>query len=349
LVETQLTYYHKESCTKLAVMMHELGHNFGWHHANFENIEYRDVTGYMGANTYQRLSVSDMGPFVRRWWRAGIFLHSPESVKFVGYPRKAYDGHDQWNSGWFEDRKRVVDLKRNADVGTAAGPVLQRLVSFVDYGDESMKQNDMVLLRIGDMYLQYNRAKGYNSETVLPDTVTVTEGVGLSGRSYRLAALKQGESFVNTNYTKNGPALVIQVCTIFRQPIGTMDYADISIHLEDGVQQSACPPGTGKPVRDSLLRRMDNSRQRSDQDISITGILIIFCIALILFTAVTVIVRLCCCLPCCCLIGCMQRSEDGNNAADPIEVDPERGDINKSNNVSSKSDDVTEFEDIVID
>ena len=59
------------------------------------------------------------------------------------------------------------------------GPVEKRLVSFVHYSDSSdqMLDNDTVLIRIGSLYVQYNRAKSYNIDTDMPNTVTITHAI----------------------------------------------------------------------------------------------------------------------------------------------------------------------------
>jgi hypothetical protein len=112
-------------------------------------------------------------------------------------------------------------------------------VSFVDYGNSALRTDDVVLLRVGNLYIQYNRAKGYNIDTASPDTVTITHALGDNEVSTALAALKPLESFSSPNFGKTGTALVIQVCEVVKEAVGTLDYATVNIHFEN--QKSLCP------------------------------------------------------------------------------------------------------------
>ena len=119
-----------------------------------------------------------------------------------------------------------------------AGPVVSNLVSFVDYGDADMQTNDLVLMRAGNLYLHYNRAKGYNSDTpsAYRDRVVVTESAGDLEVSNFIAALSKGQSYFYPNFSGFN-SLVIEVCD---QMTGSYDYATVSIYVEDGIQQSNC-------------------------------------------------------------------------------------------------------------
>ena len=53
-------------------------------------------------------------------------------------------------------------------------PILIRLVAFVDY-DKKLGSDDVVIIKIDNYYIQYNRAKGINADTGLhADLVSVT-------------------------------------------------------------------------------------------------------------------------------------------------------------------------------
>jgi hypothetical protein len=45
---TQYSYYQKSRCTRLSVVMHEMGHSFGFRHSGTGASDYGDVSGYMG-------------------------------------------------------------------------------------------------------------------------------------------------------------------------------------------------------------------------------------------------------------------------------------------------------------
>jgi hypothetical protein len=197
------SYYQQSRCTKLSVVMHELGHSFGFRHSGANGNEYGDESGYLGY-----------------------------AENMFGMPRKAFNAHKHWLSGWFRQRAVSVDP---ALKGSAIGG---RLVSFVDYGDSHLTSHDVVLVKAGNLYIQYNRAKGYNVDTPEPyiDRVVITEATGDLEISWWKAALVTGDEYVYQNFSGNN-SLVIKVCD---QLTGLYDFALISLHMDDGMQSSAC-------------------------------------------------------------------------------------------------------------
>jgi hypothetical protein len=101
-----------------------------------------------------------------------------------------------------------------------------------------LQEDDAVLVRVGNMYIQYNRAKGYNAESnANQDEVTITEAEGSGQVSYALAGLSVGESYAYPDFDNSGHSLIIEVCDMVEL---SFDYALLSIHLDDGRQTSAC-------------------------------------------------------------------------------------------------------------
>jgi hypothetical protein len=135
-------------------------------------------------------------------------------------------------SGWFSDRALVVDPTQ--------GAIHQRLVGVVDYGVGILFDTDAVLLRVFDLYIQYNRAKAYNFETDLAhrDRVVVVEATALSDVSNLLASLSEGQSFSYQYAVIDGEGrnLTIEVCA----PATSLEYRMLSIHFDDGQQSSTC-------------------------------------------------------------------------------------------------------------
>jgi hypothetical protein len=114
-----------------------------------------------------------------------------------------------------------------------------RLVAFVDYLNQDLKEDDAVLVRVGNMYVQYNRAKGYNAESnANQNEVTITKAEGSGQVSYALAGLSVGESYAYSDFDNSGHDLIIEVCDMAVEL--TFDYALLSIHLDDGLQTSVC-------------------------------------------------------------------------------------------------------------
>lgn len=114
----------------------------------------------------------------------------------------------------------------------------RRLVSFVDYGSDELVESDLVLLRVGNLYIHYNRAKGYNLETKRADMVLITKAESDVDLSIAQAHLAAGQNFTYSNFTDTGTALVIEVCAI---AFNGVDYAVLNIFLDDGQQWSSCP------------------------------------------------------------------------------------------------------------
>lgn len=124
------------------------------------------------------------------------------------------------------------------EVNPDRGAVIGHLASFVDYRDPDLQQSDVVLMRAGNLYLHYNRAKGYNSDTpsAYKDRVVVTESPGALEVSNFVAALSKGQSYFYPNFSGYN-SLVIEVCD---QMTGAYDYAVVSMYIQDGIQKSIC-------------------------------------------------------------------------------------------------------------
>ncbi|GKY94366.1 hypothetical protein MPSEU_000402500 [Mayamaea pseudoterrestris] len=136
----------------VASNMHETGHNFGLLHSH-EGAEYLDYTGYMGG--------------------AVIGYHDQ-----VGFPAMCYNAADLWQLGWYSDRTVAVNLFR---------PTLIKLAAFPDYSKTTAGEH-YVVARTGNVYLHYNRAKGYNINTYeYQDALTIYQKI--SSGSYLFAAL----------------------------------------------------------------------------------------------------------------------------------------------------------------
>jgi hypothetical protein len=148
------------------------------------------------------------------------------------------NGHKHWISGWFDSRAVEVEPLRE-------GTVSVHLAGFVlSLNDTSLSEDDAFVLRVGkDLYLQYNRGTGYNVDTMFPNTVTITQDMGIDhDGSIHLAALSVGERYEFPNYSEKGHSLMIEVCRPQNSlPVGESgDFATISIHVDNGIDRTAC-------------------------------------------------------------------------------------------------------------
>ena len=125
------------------------------------------------------------------------------------------NGHKHWISGWFDDRAETINP-------FSMSTVVRRMVSFVHYSHAELQDDDVVLLRVGNLYINFNLAEDYNQDTDVPNTVTVTEADSDESLSFRRAALSRGESFIEDG-------VVIAVCDTFYFP-QRLGYAMVSIH-----------------------------------------------------------------------------------------------------------------------
>jgi len=124
-----------------------------------------------------------------------------------------------------------MDRSMEIDSSTALGTVLeQRLIAFVHASDERLAENDVVLIKIGDWYLQYNRAKLYNVDTEEKDTVTITHAPSDGALSIRKASLTVGQTYFEV-VDASSDSLVVTVCaTTVTNDDDVIDYAVVRFH-----------------------------------------------------------------------------------------------------------------------
>ena len=157
----------------LGATMHEMGHLMGLPHANKPSAKYADWTGYMGDGE----------------------LHQH-------YPKKCFNGMNSWRLDWYASRSLEID--------PFAGPQKITLSAFAHF-DRALP-DEPVVVKAGDVYLQYNLADGPNVETeMLPNTVTVTQAG--EGGSNLLGGLQPGQSYEIEDYQSSGRSLVLAACT----------------------------------------------------------------------------------------------------------------------------------------
>ena len=199
--------YNEQWCGNLSSCMHETGHNLGLDHANQGGFSYADLTGMMG-------------------FGSSLFYN----------PQSCYNAQKNWHLGWYDDAS--VDLSGTISSQAWSG----KLVAFVDY--DKVVGDDVVIVRIGDVFVQYNRRRDFNSYTrEFPDRVVI---VSTSHPRAVMSNLEAGiakditgasTTFAYPNFQGSGHDLVFEVCD---QVYGPPDYVHLSIHLDDGVQSSMC-------------------------------------------------------------------------------------------------------------
>lgn len=176
------TVYNDRWCTSLSVKMHEVGHNLGLAHSGEGKNKYGDTSGLMGKS------------------------FAPEDG-----PKMCFNAAKSWDLNWYSDRRQVVDL--------TTGPKLLNFAGIVDYSKGQTTENlHTVLAKIPeitsrtDLYLMYNDASGFNSETKeFRNRVTVVEAAAKS-TSYVRGNLTAGQIYRKPNFNGTSQDLVIEMC-----------------------------------------------------------------------------------------------------------------------------------------
>jgi hypothetical protein len=166
--------------------------------------EYGDTTGLMGYSTAE-----------------------------LGTPVSCFNGQKNDQLGWYSDRT----LSLNASI-TASKTWGGRLFAFVDY--DKTPADGHVLIKVGNMFIQWNRAKSFNNETrEHRDKVTIVYNFKKDKGSWLLGTVSPDEAkaFRFWNFLKTGFDLVIEAC---EASPGPPEFLKMSIHLDDGVQKSSC-------------------------------------------------------------------------------------------------------------
>lgn len=152
--------YNDDFCAQHSALVHEVGHNIGLTHSNEDGL-YKDQTCLLG--------------FSYRW---------------TGGPRMCFNAHKNNFLGWYEDRTLYV----NPEIYSWSGSI----AAFVDYDKTS--SNEYVLVSFGNIFMQYNRAKGINEQVMEKANRLVIVEKG-EDASENLAGLKAGQTFQHDGTT----------------------------------------------------------------------------------------------------------------------------------------------------
>ena len=194
-----ISVYNDVWCSYLSTNIHEIGHNLGLKHSN-ENGNYQDQTGYMGFSY-----------FAETW------------------PSMCFNGLKHWNLGWFSDR--------TATVNPFQGPWRGKVAAFVDYNLTASDEN--VIVNVGDLYIQYNRATKFNYQTrEKKNEITIVQDK--TGGSEMLGGLAdETANFTYANFTGSNQTLVVRVCYVVNSDDNDdVDYMELVIGMED---EAFCP------------------------------------------------------------------------------------------------------------
>eukprot|EP00977_Amphora_coffeiformis_P019500 scaffold7303_cov153-Amphora_coffeaeformis.AAC.11 len=210
------SYYQRSRCTKLSIVVHELGHSLGFRHSGVPTNAYADETGPMGY-----------------------------SVNQYGAPVKGFNSHKNWIAGWmqhFSVHLRRLDNNELSPKTTYVG----RVAALADAQHVPLGK-EVVLLRLGQtLFLQYNRAKGFHRQTGTPNTVTIVYAEHDEDSSTRVASLEVGDIYEYVGYPRHGErgqdeepddnlGLVVALCRLGVDDSGAVpiDYAEVVVQWRD--------------------------------------------------------------------------------------------------------------------
>lgn len=149
-------------------------------------------------------------------------------------PRMCFNAHKNFISGWYKSRSIKVDPIRNrAWLGT--------LISLTDVNTENSYNfpNAMVVLNVGNYFLQLNSVKGFNLQNKgkFPNMVNIVQANNAGSTSWLQTGLGSGQNYTIENYSGGAASLTIRVCSI---SLGSIDTATLCIFFNDDSQGPRC-------------------------------------------------------------------------------------------------------------
>ena len=187
--------------------------------------------------------ISGSGRTLAYFW----FAQHNSSEPMIDGPVKCFNPSKNWRLGWYQDKALQIDLGESWT---------GRLVAFVDYEAAEPSNNEYVLLQLnGFLFVQYNRAKGFNAGTSLhKDKVVVVIGEG--GQTSSSSVLRAGLGNLQRTAWKG---VTIEVCSLRTLPLSSVDYAEVSVYPTGSESSSMCAlapsrsPSTLRPSNGALL------------------------------------------------------------------------------------------------
>lgn len=195
------------SAVSLSVLLHEIGHNLSLNHARgMDDVDvYADQTGNMG-----------------------------HSINEVGGPLACYNAANHWTLEWYKDSR--IDFETPPSIPTSIA-----VAAFVDYDKvrvASFSSNDpphAVLVKVGpNLFLQYNRAKGYNSGTrdMVDKLVLVRQRQGNNNSNSGGTVFVAGLDLSNPTYSDRS-SVTIRVCRVHISPTTGIESMVVNVGRTD--------------------------------------------------------------------------------------------------------------------
>jgi len=156
------------------------------------------------------------------------------------WPKRCYTASQHWKLGWFSGQKRSI---------TPGTPVTIRVQAFAH-----ASQGGIVLVQVGDVHLQYNRAVGMNA-----DTGDRVNQIAIVRGNDSVAGLAAGDDY---RLRVNGQNVVIRAC----RTRGTAMIVSVGVngHKCDG-SSTDVPTDTNDPADGPDDEEADNQDEGNDE------------------------------------------------------------------------------------
>lgn len=202
------TVFNNEWCGYVSSAVHEIGHNLGLSHSAKGNVEYGDKQGMMGFS-YRRINA----------------------------PAMCFNAHKHWFLGWYQSRSISVNL--------SSGSWLGRVVAFTDY--DQAGTGDYVVVKVGNLYIQYNKAEKFNYQTVdKKNQLTIVTADNDSAISHVLGGIDLTNSTYRQSDFIGNTAINIKICSASEENEKSVFL--VSIFLD--FQSSSCDGPVSVPPDD---------------------------------------------------------------------------------------------------
>ena len=148
-------------------------------------------------------------------------------------PRMCFNGHKHWILGWYDESKVTVNPIDD-------GPWLGILTAPVDYetglATSGTAEETVVLVRVDDLYIQFNRAVGFNADVIEKrNQLTITEAAFSTSMSESVAGLDMNNQRYTAVEELSGSGVVtVELCNF------TSDNRAV-VAIYTSLQLSPCP------------------------------------------------------------------------------------------------------------
>jgi hypothetical protein len=189
----------------VTAQVHEIGHNFGLTHSNEGGVSYGDASSMMGY-----------------------------SYPYDDFPTMCFNGAKHWFLGWYEG-KQVEIVKGGKGDGSNGTQVFDiskgswtgKIASFVDL---NVTTTEVIVLKIGNFYIQYNKVEGINSGTQEKrDELTVTQASALNAESDSIVGLSAKVPKVDLALSTS--KVTVEFCGAVKGTATTPDYVKVGVYL----------------------------------------------------------------------------------------------------------------------